>query len=142
MIDSTKTEAIKDLLTTEFPGHKVNSKLISGQQYYQIKKARSTVAILCVDPDYFADLATADEIRKNIKANAVITPLKQAKDTVNIVLLAKHHVRTNHAGGARVNRKAGALLDLLSNWRPAPALPKFSRHRFPAGNLKLDVQFS
>ena len=95
MIDPIKTEAITDLLITEFPDHKVNSKLISGQQYYQIKKARSTVAILCVDPDYFAGLSSADEVRSNLKANAAMTPLKHENSAVNVVLLAKHRVRMN-----------------------------------------------
>lgn len=95
MIDAIKTEAIKDLLITEFPCHKINSTLISGQHYYQIKKARSTVAILCVDPDYFADLASAEEVQKRVRADEAIEPLKYSTATVNVVLLAKHRVRMN-----------------------------------------------
>jgi len=133
MIDSIKTEAIKDLLVTEFPDHQVNSKLVSGQQYYQIKKARSTVAILCVDPDYFAGLSSADDVRQNLKANAVITPLKQENAAVNIVLLAKHHVTMNDANGSK-DRQAGVLLDLLGNWHPA--------HRLPAPSPNRRVRFS
>ena len=95
MIDSIKTEAIKDLLTTEFPYHQVHSKLIDGQQYYQIKWSKSTVAILCVTPDYFSDLASADDVCEHVKAKEAITPLKYPNDAVNVVLLGKNRVRMN-----------------------------------------------
>jgi hypothetical protein len=141
MIEYIKTEAITDLLIDEFPGHKVNSKVINGQQYYQIKRARSTVAILCVDPDFFADLSSVAEVRQQVKAKKIIKPLKQTKATVNIVLLAKHRVRMNHALSAR-DRKAGVFLDLLSNWQSPFRLPKFSSQRLPAVSIGRHVRFS
>ena len=125
MIDSIKTEAIKDFLISEFPGHKVISKLVNGQQFYQIKKNRSTVAILCVDPDYFAGLSSADEVRQGVEANEVITPLKQTNTAANIVLLAQHRVTMNDAIGAS-DMQAGVLLDLLCNWHPKRNPAKFN----------------
>jgi hypothetical protein len=141
MIDPIKTEVIKDLLISEFPGHLVKSTLIGGQQYYQIRKARSTVAILRVDPGYFAEMASADEVRQNINTNELIAPLKQDKDTVNIVLLTKHSVRMNQTIRRR-DRTARVFLDLLSNWQPIRALPKFTPQRFPSTRLGLDARYS
>jgi hypothetical protein len=136
MIDYIKTEAIRDLLVAEFPGHNVTSKLISGQQYYQIKKARTTVAILCVDPDYFSDLLSVEEVRNAVKADEVITPLKKAKETINIVLLAKHDVRMNQSVEAG-KRKSRVLLNLLGNWHAAYSVPKFGSKPIPVVSLDL-----